>query len=245
MFKSLFTAIALGLVSTASWASNFSEIGDATLKLYNNDGPYCSSIVVDKNHLITANHCVDADMNIRFERHDKDLNVIGFDLYNVKSVRTLKDKDVAVLEVVEEGFDFGKKEIKPVDIASVEEGNSVSFGDDVVAVGYPAVQALTITEGLFGQAIQSPEQRLWKGKVYRFTAPIIGGNSGGGLYAKFKDKYKLIGVTVGGYNTNGAFMNLATPIESIDDVLKNFVVKKTLEVIKNAPTGPSTRIDER
>lgn len=244
--KSLIATAIFGLVATTSWASSLPKIGDATLKLYNGSGrAYCSSIVVGKKFLITANHCVDKDMNIRFDQYDKELNIVGFDLYYVKPVRTLRDKDVALLEVIKEDFDFNQKKVQPVDVSSNSEANSIKFGDDVFAIGYPAVQALTVTEGLFGQSIKSPDQNLWKGLVYRFTAPIIGGNSGGGLYAKFKNEYKLIGLTVGGYNTNGAFMNIATPIESIEAVLKDFTLQKTLETIKNESSSSSTRIDSR
>lgn len=234
---------ALGVMfASAASASTIAEIGDSTYKLYDKAGDaFCSAVAIDERILITANHCVQAGENIRILTYDSSLNVIAEKVLYVKALRTLVGKDVAILEVLDPEFKFDTF----VDIASNEEANAVEFGDDVIAIGYPAVLDLTVTEGLFGQLIKSPAPNMWEGFLYRFTAPIIGGNSGGGLYAMVDGEWKLIGVTVGGYNTNGAFMNVATPIESIEAVVSGFLEAKLEEQMAAEADIPGTGIDAR
>lgn len=235
------TALGIMFGASGASASSIDEIGDATFKLFDKNGDaFCSSIAIDERTLITANHCVEVGENIRIYTYDSDLNIIAEKVLYVKALRTLKGMDVAILEVLDPDFRFESF----VDIASNEEANSVGFGQDVIAIGYPAALELTVTEGLFGQTIKSPSSN-WEGFLNRFTAPIIGGNSGGGLYAKFGDEWKLIGITVGAYNVAGAFMNLATPIESIEAVVSGFLKAKTEEIIAAEETVPGMGIDSR
>ena len=71
------------------------------------------------------------------------------------------------------------------------------IGDQIWAIGNPMGEARVVTEGVIGQDKMKIE--IMKDKypvlrnLYRITAPIFSGNSGGGL---FNDKGELIGVVV-------------------------------------------------
>jgi V8-like Glu-specific endopeptidase len=198
----------LGLTSVAS-ASTFDEIATATYKLHEGGVPICSAVAVSPTQLVTANHCVGGkDLNIRFEKLDKEFKPVSIDVRFTKTLRTLKDYDIAMLEI--------KDGTLPnyVDVAKVDEAK-LTFGTPLVAIGYPKVMEITLTRGEFGQVVSLAELSSdMKKPFYKLTTPITGGNSGGGLYAEVGGTWKLIGLTTAGFR-DVSFMNYASTTEAI------------------------------
>lgn len=78
-------------------------------------------------------------------------------------------------------------------------GSAPSIGDQVWAIGGPLGKRLTVTKGIVSNFEKGKKKQL-----YRFTAEIFFGNSGGGL---FNERNELVGVVHGmqyiiiGFNT--------------------------------------------
>lgn len=206
----------LGLTSVAS-ASTFDEIATATYKLHEGGVPICSAVAVSPTQLLTANHCVDGkDLNIRFEKLDAEFKPISIDVRFTKTVRTLKEYDIAMLEL--------KDGTLPnyVDIAKSGE-TKLLFGTELVAIGYPKVMEITLTRGQYGQTVSLVDlDSDMKKPFYKLTTPITGGNSGGGLYAEVDGTWKLIGLTTGGFR-DVSFMNYASTMEAVAAVTASLI----------------------
>jgi S1-C subfamily serine protease len=245
----LFLAIATMLaVCLGAQASTLPEVFKGSLKLYSDNDGFCSATIVGERLLLSANHCTkQAKTNIRVDVRNERLEVIATHIVYLKPVRTLVAEDVALFEPVDpkaKWSDYFGAEVGSVDIATAADLKGFVQGNQVWAVGFPMAMERTITEGVFNGFVPTPDKGLWDTNLYSFTAPIIGGNSGGALIAKFGDKYKIIGVNVGAY-TKVNFLNMASPLSSIEKVMKGFAQAKMQENIKKAPPPPSGRTDEK
>lgn len=236
---------AVGMAGLAS-ASTLVDIQKGSMKLFEGDRGICSTTVVDADKLLTAAHCVEgANLNVRFQVFDKDLNVVREEVIYVKAIRTLKTKDIALLAPLDAGFKFTDGGAVVIDVASTEETNAtIAFGVPVRAVGFPKAMELTVTDGVFENKVASVDKATWDSLLYKISAPITGGNSGGALYAEFDGAYKLIGVNVAGFR-DVSFMNYAVPIESVHAVLAGFVHAQTIEQIIRANSVPSDKTDDK
>ncbi len=210
------------LVATAASASSLEEIKNATYKLYDDGVPICSAVAISPTQLVTANHCVDGSSNlsISVETLDpKDLKPVSITQNFVKVVRTIKDKDVAMLQL--------KATNTALHVAdyAVPKETKMNFGDPVIVVGYPKVMEVTMTHGEFSSMASLKEHGL-DALFWKITAPVTGGNSGGGLYKEFnKGDYKLVGLTTAGFR-DVSFMNYFSTVESLESVLVGLVDKK-------------------
>lgn len=234
-------ALALLAAGTAN-ASQIYEIGNATYKLYDGGAPICSAVAVSPTQLVTAAHCVDSkNLNIQIEKLGPDFKPLAIDVRFLKVTRTFKGKDVALLEI--------KDGILPqyVEIASPKEVN-LKLGDPVIVVGYPKVKEITLTHGEFSSMASLTDMGL-EGAFYKVTAPVTGGNSGGGLYGEFIDEvtnekeYRLIGLTTGSFR-DVSFLNYFSTVDSLDLLLKNMLnIKgdpiKTEAINPNLPVNPA------
>jgi S1-C subfamily serine protease len=129
--------------------------------------------------VITAAHVIES-----MEERKKAIHITFTYSGAIKPMRVLKinhEKDLALLV-------GNSKEI--ADGPYVEIATSrPDIGDDVWAIGSPLGLKYTTTKGNLSN-FEEEEER----SVYRFTAPVFFGNSGGGL---FNDKGELIGVVYG------------------------------------------------
>ena len=183
-------------------AVDLEGIEAATLILYADDSPICSTQVVhsdeDSTVLLSAHHCVDGPDTTVFsvrktERVDGE--VVSYAVFNAKVLKEDKESDLAVLRLTDKNVRF------PVTtIASVEEADKALFkGAEVLAVGYPGTYAsggmedLVFGDGLFTGLRKSfvPSVKI---DVYRTTAAVWYGKSGGGLYTNIDGDWKLVGV---------------------------------------------------
>lgn len=194
--------------------SMWAQMMEPSYKLYMDNRPICSATVIHseadedgeiETFLLTAAHCVKGDaMNVRKQTLDEKLDVVKETVFYLKKFRSFTDYDVAILQVRD------KEEAFPVARIAQEKTN-IKPGRDVWAVGYPKARELTITHGEYtGKAKHPPTGKIFQ----RATAPIAGGSSGGAVYIKTTEGYKIFGVTSGHF-ADTSFMNYFTPLESI------------------------------
>lgn len=243
-------AIMLLILAVApAGASDLPSIAASTYKLYEGDRGICSVTFLknDKDGalFLTAAHCVDGGdrLNVREQTLDqKDLKtVLSENISYVKAVRTLKQKDIAIIQTMDKGSTFTAP---GVDIATPTEANgALKFGDKLIVVGYPAAEALSVTEGTFAGKVAQVFSELDKETpMYQTTVPVAGGNSGGGLYARIGDTWKLIG-TVTGKRTDNDVMTWMQTAETVDTALKGYMSTGTFEPKPERPSQMG--IDQR
>ena len=205
-------ALLCGFAACSAFAASLETSANATYKLYA-DGVGICSIQHIKNIdegalLLTASHCIqgskDTQYSLRLENQGtsigpKDVQTLEIKDERVFYLRVLRDDpkgDVALL--VTKSKTAGAELSDPIDLATVDEANSVKFGDDLIVLGFPASEQKTITKGQFTAKINGKLDTQYN---YQTNIPVAGGNSGGGLYANFwnpKDgtaDWKLIGTT--------------------------------------------------
>lgn len=243
-------AILILFVMSSAFAASLETSANATYKLYENGTGMCSAQHVkniDEGALfLTAAHCVDndkADYSIRLENRgtspgpiaDRAFEVTDERVFHVRVLRSDEKTDVAIF--VTKSKTAGAELGDPIDIASVDEANTVKFGDDVVVLGFPAAEEKTITKGQFTGKINGILGLQFN---YQTNVPVAGGNSGGGLYAKFGDSWKLIGTTSATRRDN-SIMTYFSVSEAVWDALAGYVNKE-----RPAPKTPDTgAVDER
>jgi hypothetical protein len=190
----------LALVCSPVLAVDLAGIEAATLMLYKDNAPVCTTSVVhsgdDGTVLLSANHCIDkgGEFSIRLVVKDENRQTISYTVYMADVLKRDPAADIAVLRLRDKGVSL------PVtDVATVEEADAALFkGADVLAAGYPGTRYarmddLVYTEGLF-TGLRDSFVGSVKAGVYRATTPIWYGNSGGALYTKIGDTWKLVGV---------------------------------------------------
>lgn len=158
----------------------------------------CSGTMVGKELVLTAFHCTGDGTN-------KEL-VIKVSGKSALVLRVDQQNDLSLLSVP--GLEG------PVALMAAR---SPAQDEKVIAVGWPLGKLLTVTEGrVMALVEEGGEYRLWT------TAPIVFGNSGGGLFEFSLGEWKLVGVTVSvpgvslGYAGIPVFTNsLVIPVETI------------------------------
>lgn len=219
----------IGLAGSVN-ATTLKEAGDATFKLYQADKGICTANFVghdkDGELFLTAAHCVvgsaDQRMSLNLRKRTVDKadakTVLSEQVYYVKVIRDMPKKDVALLQIRDSAI---KLNVEPIEIASVEEASSVEFGSALLGIGYPKGTSLSLSQGAMAELVPSPFDGL-DAIMYQTTVTLAQGNSGGGLYAKIGDEYKLIG-TATGMRTDTSIITYYQTAESINEVLRGFV----------------------
>lgn len=229
-------------------ASSLNDVLKGTLKLYSGDEGNCSATLVADDLLLTAGHCVNgSNLNVRIQVKNEKFDVLREEIIYVKVLRKLTDLDLAILAPLDDANSFKTllgSNVSVVDVAIPEmAGSELHTGVDVWAVGYPKAMELAVTSGLFTGAVKSPAD-FEASPVYQFTAPITGGNSGGGFYIRVDGEFYLVGVTVAGFR-DVSFMNYATNNDNVWKVLKGFVEAQYKSMIEEAPSSPSMKTDDK
>lgn len=243
-------ALIFGVYNVAS-ASSLDDAAKATHIIYSNDDGFCSATVVDKDKLLTANHCTDNGVmnfkSITYDEKPKDgsFPMLREEVVYVKVLRSFKGTDSALLGTLD-GKPLPESFGKPVDIASVDEVNkNLKLGTPLWAIGYPKIQELTITDGLFTAKTVLDIPEIDDEVFYKTTVPVTGGSSGGALYMKFGDEYKLIGTTTAGYR-DVDFMTYFASIESVHKTITNMLDAPIKDEVKIQKTDkPTLRTDEK
>ncbi len=156
-----------------------------------------SGVMVSKTRILTARH-VTSDVVATYAIR----SISGAEVL-ARFVSAAATADWAVLEA-DESIGI------PADI--MPEGDSVEVLSSVMAVGYAAgLQDPTITFG---------HLQPFEGGLYRISAPIAPGNSGGGAFSLCRGRAVLIGLTVAVFAPGGNFvahMGVVVPIGLIRD----------------------------
>lgn len=240
-----------------AFAASLETSAAATYKLYEGDRGICSiqhiKNIDEGALMLTASHCVQGGKDAKFSLHlenqgtsigPKDVQTLEIKDERVFYLRVLRDdpkSDVAILvtKTKTAGAELGD----PIDLATVDEANSVKFGDDLIVLGFPAAEQKTITKGQFTGKINGILNTQYN---YQTNIPVAGGNSGGGLYANFPkadgtDDWKLIGTTFAKRNDND-IMTYFSVAEAIKEITAGYM-KQGEAPTPVAPKG--TTIDER
>lgn len=214
----------LGMV-TASPASSIQEIEKASFRIHQLDRGICSSTYIGKNSegenlFISAAHCFangDQGMNVRRQIFDEDMDILREEVFYIKLVYSFPEGDTAVFKMKEK-LDLG---IKAVDVADSVEANLYSTpGADVLVAGFPLAQSFTFTTGMMsGKTKEVSEELGVKTPLVKTTANVAPGSSGGSLYTKIGDEWKLIGTTVGMHMRFQFLTYFSTP-ESVHKAIK-------------------------
>jgi len=172
-----------------------------------------------KTQILTAKHCIKGkygQLNIETTERGKPIKDVNVwydndreDYKTDLAVITLRDTET----------------VYPV--ATIAGAEMVELGDEVVVVGYPRALIKTVTRGLF-----SGYQVIDDATLYRATAAMTYGNSGGALFQKNGETYELIGVTSMKYR-DSEFMNLFVPLKEIQEFLR---LKPTKVTVTLSPT---------
>lgn len=151
-----------------------------------------SGVVIDRNdgsyYIITNNHVVrkhSDKIKVEFVHYKDNSSDIMFDK-QVKGIVVARDKkiDLALIKVQYDGPEIPVVKWAPADY-------SYQIGETVYA-GVTGVRLNPfLTQGIIG----SVNNVLGRRRIM-VTAPIIGGNSGGGLFAKVNGDYSLIGIVL-------------------------------------------------
>lgn len=232
IFSALSAAIMAAMFISPAAATDIKTAAQATYKIYDGDRGMCSSTFYRNDPegalFITAGHCVDSDSDYNLREQKvvvgaSKYEVLSEKVYHIKTVKLMKAKDVALIQLKDSDVTF---DIPEVDIATPEEMKDITIGTPVMAVGYPAGLELTITTGEFTAMTPGIPPLKLEGPLYRFTATVIGGNSGGGLYAKFGDEWKYVGTVNAIINPafGAGMIQWGTTPETIDQLLTGFRV---------------------
>lgn len=232
----------IGIGQCSAKATTLKEAADATYKLYEGTDGICSMTFIGNDDqgaiFLTAAHCVDRkNLNFRVQKLNKKYELIGEEIHYLKVLRTIKDDDTAILQVTDKDIALG---IAAVEIASPDEGNQIEFGQDLAVLGFPAADEKSVTKGNFTAKRKGV---LGITEQYQTTVPVAGGNSGGGLYTKFGDEYKLIGTTSAS-RTDNDIMSYFSTIEAIKRVTAGFLYNTSAAPV-DLNTLPGGRVDER
>jgi S1-C subfamily serine protease len=126
----------------------------------------------------------------------------------------------------------------------------LKLGDPLLAIGYPKVQELTLTEGMYTGLTSLKDGLDMDSLFYKTTIPITGGNSGGALIAMKGSPdwgYCLAGLATASYR-DVSFMSYFSTNENLQKVVKNLLNKEGKTTTKSetpAPAPSGNRIDSK
>jgi S1-C subfamily serine protease len=142
----------------------------------------------------------------------EEYNVLGITGFN-------KENDLALLKIDGDGFSY----------LEIGDASVSSTGATIYAIGSPLGFSNTISEGII-----SSSARLIDGINYiQITAPISPGSSGGALLNK---QGQVIGVTAASI-VDGQNLNLAVPINLINDIAQSNIIPLSELVSTGQPAG--------
>lgn len=156
----------------------------------------CSGTFIKEHIMLTAAHCYGGDMKV--------------DGHSAVMLKMDKEKDLMILYV---NMDSA---VLPVAKATP------AIDAPVVVCGFPLGLAEFVTVGRVQDELQADGAALLKeflgvgSKFLVISAPISGGNSGGGVFVKGKNGYELVGVV----SIGGGIVALAVDQSEINAFLK-------------------------
>jgi len=183
-----------------------------TFRLTNRKGGGSGFFINDQGLAITAKHVVHrATYSMKAELAGQRKK------YSVKIIKKSRKNDLALIRVLVN---------KPTPYLEIRDTDSLVRGEPVWVVGNPLLAFKeTVTSGNFSRIFPGKDFKKelkikapYKGDWIQFSAPVIGGNSGGPVVDK---DGRLIGVVSLGFKAYNA-INLAVPASYIE---KNFAAQ--------------------
>jgi len=184
----------------------------STFRLTNRKGGGSGFFINDKGLAITAKHVVQgATYSMKAELAGQKKK------YSVKIIKKSRKNDLALIRVMTK---------KPTPYLEIRKTDTLVRGEPVWVVGNPLLAFKeTVTSGNFSRIFPEKDFRKelkikapYKGDWVQFSAPVIGGNSGGPVVDK---DGRLIGIVSLGFKAYSA-INLAVPASYIE---KNFAAQ--------------------
>lgn len=204
---------------------------------YKKNGSGSGFVINHKGKKIITNwHVIEGSKKVRVWLKPKNLvneryMLDNLDSYEARVIKIDKEKDLALLEIVDMPDD-----IKPVQFGDFKK---VNVGETAFAIGHPGDLIWTFSNGMVSQLRQDYK---WKYKnshhfadVIQIQVPINPGNSGGPLFNKNK---KLIGVNT--FTADGENLNFAVSVNDMIEFLnkpeKKIKDNKYIQKRKKSPT---------
>lgn len=194
--RKLLAGVALLLVACGASPEYGAGARPYVRPLMKEDGDiFCSAVVIRPGVVMTASHCADLDMRLA------QYGTVG-----------------TVVAAGNEQFDlalvlFTEAEA-PCPCARIADSEA-ALDEPVVVVGYPRGLTQVVTRGA-GQGVINNSALPYGGPRLVSTAPVYGGNSGGGVFVQRNNEYQLVGILVEGF----AHISLSMPVVSINQFLQ-------------------------
>jgi serine protease Do len=184
----------------------FEKVKNHSVLLVSNNQIYCSGVIIAKDYVLTADHCIKfgpSESNIRF--YDKSERAFTV----VKAGNFENSPDLALLSV-------------PTKENPAKLGKEPLVGDFVAAIGAAYQLGWTFTLGVVSAVNRELIDEYTgqsNGKFLQHDAQINPGSSGGGLYNIYG---KLVGINV----RAGTGISFAVPLDQIRNFLKDAIPEK-------------------
>lgn len=216
--------IAAAIFATNAFANDIEETSKTVHKLtlggeffgLDATADICSAVAVSPNQLVTAAHCVpldkDIDILIRTEKLGDDLKVLSSSTVFLQAVRIDKRKDTAFLETLDKDYTFPA-------VAEICEDYTPKLGDEMMTIGFPSADVKMATKGMFGAVVSFDKYDM--DKFWKTSVPVVGGNSGGGLFVPNEDGYCLAGLATARFPDS--FESFFSPLSSLKEITKNLI----------------------
>ena len=182
-------ASVLAIQLASAQERNFHSPSDTVVALASkNKGIFCSAVSVGDGMFLTANHCLDKQAYVMLEKKDEKGKTILETWAPFKTIKTRPQSDQAVIQTDDPSITIPKAAI-------CKDGAQEGF--DLMAIGFPLGEVKTRTYGEF-ISLDYLDKKLQDSSIsdpfYRTTVPIIGGNSGGGLFMEEDGSFCLTGL---------------------------------------------------
>lgn len=233
MMKAVGAALLVfGLSSTAN-ATLLPDVADSTYKVLVNDRANCSGVAIAPDILATAAHCVPKNFDIRMSvAKENGFGRLreGLVVYDMDRLRVSYKTDIALLKIK------GDKTF-PTYVEIIDEFNPY-LGVGMYHVGYPRLEELTYTEGVFTSYSFLEDFGLY-GEFYKATTPVTGGSSGGGVYRRLFNvqsmewEYYLVGLTTATYR-DVSFQSYFSTLENLQKLAIEYLDERGIEYKKEA-----------
>lgn len=214
-----FGLMAAAVIATNVFAgTNFNPKYEETVyQLYQGDTAICSSVGVEEDLLVTAAHCVTGpsnSFNIRVKKTDDYGDVLSFTSYSLSLIEANAGLDTAILRIRDKSMKLNTSPLCNSD-------KDYRLQTPLFAIGYPRGAELTITKGEFTARTNLKRELGMSGAFYKTTVPIMGGNSGGGLFAYENGQACLTGLATAGYN-DVSFQTYFSVLDSVKQIYNKY-----------------------